>query len=224
MQFLLPELAPILRLRRCCILGARAPNTWGGNPRASRSACSRPTSPSSLSLSPVVADIPEGPPPAEKTKIIQNYAIFVNQGLRNSSGAILLISYQLRMSRLCLILLPRLLRSTDFPELRMRRNLELRYCLLRNHFQTLQHQQHQHHFPRLIYELGRMTDVYCGIYQILSHLKLNFFSKNNFHATGWLLSIEREHESVTHDSRRNQTLLISADGISAFSVLFVYPL
>lgn len=52
-------LAPILRCNKCCILGPKAPNRCGGRPRASNSACRRPTSLSSLSES---APGPEGPP------------------------------------------------------------------------------------------------------------------------------------------------------------------
>lgn len=53
-------LAPILRCKRCCIRGPKAPNRCGGRPLASRSACRRPTSLSSLSES---APCVDGPPP-----------------------------------------------------------------------------------------------------------------------------------------------------------------
>lgn len=46
-KFLLVDAAPIDRLNKWCIRGAKAPNKWGGNPLDSNNACKRPTSPSS---------------------------------------------------------------------------------------------------------------------------------------------------------------------------------
>lgn len=46
-KFLLVDAAPIDRLNKWCILGAKAPNKCGGNPLDSNNACNRPTSPSS---------------------------------------------------------------------------------------------------------------------------------------------------------------------------------
>lgn len=43
-QVYLQELTPILRFNKCCTLGPKAPNKWGGSPLDSRSACKRPTS------------------------------------------------------------------------------------------------------------------------------------------------------------------------------------
>uniref|UniRef100_A0A182U2E9 Uncharacterized protein n=1 Tax=Anopheles melas TaxID=34690 RepID=A0A182U2E9_9DIPT len=54
---------PIVRCSRWCIRGPSAPNRWGGRPRASSSACSLPTSLSSLSES-GCGGTPELPPAA----------------------------------------------------------------------------------------------------------------------------------------------------------------
>lgn len=56
----LQEWAPMLLCKICCMRGPKAPKRCGGRPRASKRACNRPTSLSSLSES---AFGPEGPPP-----------------------------------------------------------------------------------------------------------------------------------------------------------------
>lgn len=55
----------MLRWSNVCMRGPRAPNKWGGKPRASRRAWRRPTSLSSLSLSAALVAAPEGPPVAD---------------------------------------------------------------------------------------------------------------------------------------------------------------
>lgn len=46
-KLILVDAAPIDRLNKWCMRGAKAPNKCGGNPLDSNKACKRPTSPSS---------------------------------------------------------------------------------------------------------------------------------------------------------------------------------
>lgn len=46
-KLILVDAAPMDRLNKWCMRGAKAPNKWGGNPLDSNNACKRPTSPSS---------------------------------------------------------------------------------------------------------------------------------------------------------------------------------